>query len=68
VVGESSIQEAGMGGSKKGHKAAKAEKGKQVKPRNLAKKDLDARQAETVRGGFRDFLITKKIDKSSPVL
>ena len=40
-----------MGTSKKSRKPAKAEKAKSAKPRTLAKRDVDARRAESVRGG-----------------
>ena len=54
-----------MGTSKKGHKVAKTEKGKSVKLRNLAKRELDGRQAKAVRGGMT---FIKVLDKTSAVL
>jgi type VI protein secretion system component Hcp len=67
VSREFSIQEAGMGASKK---SRKAEKTKSAKARNLAKRELDVREAATVRGGRSpsDLQIRKVVDKSTPVL
>lgn len=56
-----------MGTSKKGRKAEKA---KSAKPRNLAKRELGAGEAEAVRGGreVSDLKITKVVDKTTPLL